>query len=348
MRIGVVLVVAPSMIALVELDRTAFMAGVGGALLRLIVDAVLVGTVGRELLRRAPRMRGAAALSLVAIALRWAAVVASTCGHASWLVYAAALVPASAAVTFLVASRATARVERSSPSAAVEASRPPPPSGSLVAGSIACAAALPALIRLAHGHGIGIAGQTLLCAAVAAASPTIAYLTAGARPTPRFTENHRVVAGVAVGFAVAVALATSGRLVFDVVAGVARCVSQVREEANVVSANGSIEVARAMGKVHVSTLLVVSSSVVFPLAEERVYRGLLQEVLTRRYGATVGVLAASIAFGLAHLGIYERAIYQTVLLGIGFGIAYLEGGIVAAFLVHAAWNLLQFTASFAP
>ena len=40
-------------------------------------------------------------------------------------------------------------------------------------------------------------------------------------------------------------------------------------------------------------------------------------------------------------GIYEIALYQTVLLGVGFGLAYAEGGLVAAFVVHALWNLLN-------
>jgi membrane protease YdiL (CAAX protease family) len=37
----------------------------------------------------------------------------------------------------------------------------------------------------------------------------------------------------------------------------------------------------------------------------------------------------------------SSALYQTVLLGLGFGVAYLEGGLLAAFVAHAAWNLLQ-------
>jgi len=83
------------------------------------------------------------------------------------------------------------------------------------------------------------------------------------------------------------------------------------------------------------------TSAIFPFAEERVYRGLLQDVLVRKYGRAYGVFAASLAFGVAHLGVYQIALYQTVLLGIGFGIAYVEGGLIAAFIVHATWNLLQ-------
>ena len=86
---------------------------------------------------------------------------------------------------------------------------------------------------------------------------------------------------------------------------------------------------------------MIMTSAIFPFAEERIYRGLLQDVLTRKYGRRYAVFAASLAFGVAHLGVYQVALYQTVLLGIGFGVAYLEGGLLAAFFVHAIWNLIQ-------
>ena len=103
----------------------------------------------------------------------------------------------------------------------------------------------------------------------------------------------------------------------------------------------SAELARAIAKVRASTPLVLMTAAIFPFAEERIYRGLLQDVLVRKYGRAYGVFAASIGFGIAHLGVYQVALYQTVLLGIGFGIAYVEGGLLAAFIVHATWNLLQ-------
>jgi membrane protease YdiL (CAAX protease family) len=88
-------------------------------------------------------------------------------------------------------------------------------------------------------------------------------------------------------------------------------------------------------------MLALMTTAVMPLVEERIYRGVLMKTLVRRYGMTYGLFASSAAFGLAHVGVYELALYQTALLGIGLGIAYAEGGLVAAFVVHATWNLLN-------
>ena len=75
-----------------------------------------------------------------------------------------------------------------------------------------------------------------------------------------------------------------------------------------------------------------------PLAEERLYRGLRQRVLTRRDGERRGLVAASLVFGAAHLAVYRVASYQAALLGFGFGTAWIGGGLPASFLAHAVWN----------
>jgi membrane protease YdiL (CAAX protease family) len=95
--------------------------------------------------------------------------------------------------------------------------------------------------------------------------------------------------------------------------------------------------------VKASALLFGLTAVVFPLAEERVYRGLLQDTLVRKYGTTYGLFSAAVVFGVAHVGVYQIGVYQTVLLGIAFGIAYVEGGIVASIVVHALWNFVLLT-----
>ena len=82
------------------------------------------------------------------------------------------------------------------------------------------------------------------------------------------------------------------------------------------------------------------TAVVFPFAEERVYRGLLLETLAKKYGTAYGLLASAIVFGAAHVGVYQIGLYQTVLLGVAFGVAYLEGGLLASIAVHVAWNVL--------
>jgi hypothetical protein len=78
---------------------------------------------------------------------------------------------------------------------------------------------------------------------------------------------------------------------------------------------------------------------VVPLVEERIYRDVLMNTLVRKYGAAYGLFASAIVFGVAHAGVYHVALYQPVLLGLAFGVAYAEGGLLAAFTVHAAWNL---------
>jgi membrane protease YdiL (CAAX protease family) len=65
----------------------------------------------------------------------------------------------------------------------------------------------------------------------------------------------------------------------------------------------------------------------------------VQRVFARRLGEAIAIAAASLLFGLAHLGVYRVAIYQACLLGVSFGVAYVEGGMVAAVLAHAVWNL---------
>jgi membrane protease YdiL (CAAX protease family) len=79
--------------------------------------------------------------------------------------------------------------------------------------------------------------------------------------------------------------------------------------------------------------------ILVPLVEERVYRGLVQRVLVARFGAGRGLALAAIVFGIAHLGVYRVAIYQPALLGVSFGVAYASGGLPAAAIVHALWNL---------
>jgi membrane protease YdiL (CAAX protease family) len=347
-RLGILAMSAAPMVMLLELDRTSFTTGATG-IGRLVFDALLVGLVVVELLRRTPRTPAVAALSLLAIALRWSAIPARMCGRGSpSLVYVGALLPALAALLVLlrVPSRSTVARELLgklgiSPSASVAATRETEPSSSLVAASIACAAGLPALLHITRASGVGLGGQAALSILFAALGPELAYRMAGTPAARRPFVPKKVLAGAAIGLALTAAAATAGRLFFDIGADVARCFARLDTEARLVRAAESSELGHAVAKVRASTLLFVLSSVVFPFVEERIYRGLLQDVLGRRWGTAYGVFAASIAFGLAHLGIYEVAIYQTVLVGIGFGVAYVEGGIAAAVVVHAAWNVLQ-------
>ncbi len=339
------------MAMLLELDRelvTAQHASVG----RVVVDVILVAFVIYELSRRTPRMPGICATALAAIALRWALVATRLCGRdVHLLVYAAAALPAVSAV-FLAAnvpSRARVALElfgklgitRSQLFTATQGTDPP---GALVAAAVACAAGLPAALHLTRMLGIGLFGQAAVFVAFAAIAPIVARrATEPDAPVEgaRSISPVRILLATAVGLALTAAIVTAARLFFDTGSELARCVDRLDLETKIDRAAESAELARAIAKVRADATLAIMTSVVFPLAEERIYRGLLQDVLTRKYGRSYAVFAASLAFGVAHLGVYHVALYQTVLLGVGFGVAYIEGGLVAAFVVHAIWNMLQ-------
>lgn len=349
LRLGVLAATALPMAMLLELDRELLL-GHHASLGRLLVDIMLVAFVVFELLRRTPRMPGVAAISLVAIAFRWGLVAARLCGRGVHpLVYLGAAIPAIAAFILLarVPSRSRVALELLGKlgitrSAFFEAKRGPEPAAALVSACIACAAGLPAILHLAHALGAGLFTQGLALLAFAGLAPELARRTTDASP-PRVTKvaSSRVVFGVVVGFTLTGAILTAARLFFDTGAELARCLERLDSEARLARATEAVELARAIAKVRASVPLVIMTTAICPFAEERVYRGLLQDVLVRRYGTAYGVFAASIAFGLAHVGVYQAALYQTVLLGIGFGVAYVEGGFVAAVFVHATWNLLQ-------
>jgi hypothetical protein len=78
---------------------------------------------------------------------------------------------------------------------------------------------------------------------------------------------------------------------------------------------------------------------VIPIAEELVYRGLVQHALRRRLTRRIAIGLSALLFGIAHVVVFPNAVYQTVLLGLSFGLAYERAGILASILVHMLWNL---------
>lgn len=347
LRIALAAVVALPLLALVELDRELF-ARSGPA--RIAVDLLLAAWVVFELSRRTPRMPRVAAACLLAIAFRWSLVATRLCGrHVHWLVWTAMGLSLAGAAIFVFRVPTRARIElelldklgisRDQQRAAL-AERAPP--HAVVAAAVACAAGLPAMLHLMRAWGASLELQTLAFVSFAAAAPILARRFGEQGPEPaRTIPPARVLLGIAVGLALTAAAVSCARQFFDVGAELAHCVHRLDREARLARLAESQELSRAVARIRASAPLILMTSIVFPYAEERVYRGLLQEVLARKLGGTYGILAASVAFGIAHLGVYEVALYQTVLLGLGFGFAYAEGGLLAAFVVHATWNVMQ-------
>lgn len=88
---------------------------------------------------------------------------------------------------------------------------------------------------------------------------------------------------------------------------------------------------------------------VVALSEEFFFRGMLQQMLSRWWGIKLGLVAASLAFGAAHLGFRQFPNWEFAALasvaGIFYGRAYLAGGgvraaMVAHALVVATWRTL--------
>jgi CAAX protease family protein len=74
--------------------------------------------------------------------------------------------------------------------------------------------------------------------------------------------------------------------------------------------------------------------------EELLWRGLALALISSRAGPVVALVLTSVAFALWHrrsLG-RRRAVHAAT--GLGFGLAFLWGGLASSILAHAAYNVL--------
>jgi len=89
-----------------------------------------------------------------------------------------------------------------------------------------------------------------------------------------------------------------------------------------------------------------------PLCEELAFRGFLQPVLVRSFGAAAGILLTAIPFGVLHLWEYGqswRHVLLITLAGTGFGwMRQASGSTRAAAIMHSAFNFISLVAYFAP
>lgn len=84
------------------------------------------------------------------------------------------------------------------------------------------------------------------------------------------------------------------------------------------------------------------------LTEEAMFRGYVQEALAgtwrrRAYGAAAAVAAGAVLFGLAHFASGPQMMAIATIAGVGYGLAYRAGGLLAATVAHAVLNLIHFS-----
>lgn len=299
-------------------------------------------------------MSGVVAAVSAAVAIRFALYATKLCGVGVHPVVWIAAAIAAAAAAF-VATRAPTRRRVSlellsklgvAPSDAFAARLPPIAAGRLVVAAVACATALPLALGFMRRQGVGLEAQAIFFVAFAIAAPALVRRALD-RDAPSVTkiDLQRTALAIGAGFVLTAALMNGAHAFFDAGAELARCTGKLDTETRRALAQEADEIARGLANVRASPTAIAIAVAVGPLVEERIYRDLLMNALVRKYGLAYGLFASAIIFGLAHVGIYQMALYQTVLLGVAFGIAYAEGGLLAAFTVHAAWNLLRLASS---
>ena len=335
---------------LAEVDRELGGASTPGAYARMVGDVFVLFIAGFDVLRRTPRHPKTTALVFFAAAARFGLFVSKGCGSGHALTYAALVAALAAAIAMIVVAPTPSRVAAAALARLgisgddVRATRiVPRPSIGLVASACAAAVALPLVLVASRWAGVSAWVQTILFAAFGAFVPTVIELAFERRVSFPRIALRRVLFATATGFALTLGLSGAARNAIDASAQVSRCVDPAAfptgTAKRVIDAQNQ-EVSRSVPRGDGRWPLLVMNVLLVPLVEERVYRGLLQRVLAARFGSTAGLAAAAILFGLAHLGVYRFAVYQTTLLGVSFGVAYLGGGLGAAAMVHAAWNLM--------
>lgn len=95
-----------------------------------------------------------------------------------------------------------------------------------------------------------------------------------------------------------------------------------------------------------ATLWALNNLLLVCMAEEAFFRGYVQQGLTtlmgkRRYAAWIGLVVAALLFGLAHFAAGPAMMAIAAVAGLGYGMAYRRGGLLAAIVAHFALNALH-------
>ncbi len=88
-------------------------------------------------------------------------------------------------------------------------------------------------------------------------------------------------------------------------------------------------------------LLFLTTTILAPLFEEVIFRGVLLPILSRDFGVILGILISAFIFSIAHLSISEMP--PLLVLGIGLGITRIvSGSLISSVFMHSLWNGLTF------
>ena len=88
-------------------------------------------------------------------------------------------------------------------------------------------------------------------------------------------------------------------------------------------------------------LLFVTTTLLAPLFEEIIFRGILLPTLSRDFGIIMGIIVSAFIFALAHLSLGEMP--PLFVLGIGLGITRIaSGSLLSSVIMHSLWNGLTF------
>ncbi len=88
-------------------------------------------------------------------------------------------------------------------------------------------------------------------------------------------------------------------------------------------------------------LLFVTTTILAPLFEEIIFRGILLPTLSRDFGVISGIIVSAFIFALAHLSLGEMP--PLFVLGIGLAITRIaSGSLFSSVIMHSLWNGLTF------
>ena len=88
-------------------------------------------------------------------------------------------------------------------------------------------------------------------------------------------------------------------------------------------------------------LLFITTTLLAPLFEEIIFRGILLPTLSRNFGIIFGIVVSAFIFALAHLSLGEML--PLLVLGIGLGITRIaSGSLLSSVIMHSLWNGMTF------